>query len=514
MEQVTLQNIELMRMARSNGNAVTADSSGGSGGFMQIIDAMLGNIIDGENAGQLTDLLTADKSEENDGENDASVFSMLGELLQSGNGNISQDILQLLQTTVGVDGIDEIEIPNMIAKLQENNFFEAMGMDEEASDTLYALGNNTYNYFADQFGVVKNYINSVTETTENSVTVGTENSVTVGTEKNVTATGVNNADAENVIPVTTETASTTANVSAAEEASQPVQNGTIADIASLPETDAELLTGTLQERNTAKATNSLKSDLVNTEIPVTSVSYEKTADVSTIQPVVGIMVPNMVSQRVVKADVNSLEQLANEGNADSNPENESFDSQLSEMATTNANINIQPTNIELPKVQNLSNPLFNEFHLSEQITDGVKANLNLEKTEFTVKLNPESLGELTLKIVEESGKMVLDITAASENTAKLLNSDLAVLRESVGSMNLEIREVTVSAPENIEENNAQFDMTGQQFSEQQRAFANHQQQQSNKPYYAAQHGSYGVEEVVADYTGRVAAAVDGLDTYV
>jgi hypothetical protein len=108
--------------------------------------------------------------------------------------------------------------------------------------------------------------------------------------------------------------------------------------------------------------------------------------------------------------------------------------------------------------------------------------------------------------------MVLDITAASEKTARMLNGDIAALRESVGSMNIEVREVTVSAPEEIQENNAQFNMTNQQFSDRQRAFQN--QQQQDKPYYAASHSVYGAEMVTSDYAGRIKSAVDGLDTYV
>jgi hypothetical protein len=56
-------------------------------------------------------------------------------------------------------------------------------------------------------------------------------------------------------------------------------------------------------------------------------------------------------------------------------------------------------------------------------------------------------------------------------------------------------------------------MTNQQFSDRQRAFQN-QQQQDNKPYYAATHSVYGAETVTSDYAGRIKSAVDGLDTYV
>ena len=443
MEQVTLQAIKQMRLSRSGGKGVLGEESGNSDDFMQMIDAMIGNITDGESNVSLPDILFGDnqKSDEEVATDDTSLLSMLSELLQSGGGNLSQDILSLLKNVAGIESIDKVEIPNLISKLQENNFFEAMGMDEDAADTLYTMGNNAYNYIDAQTEAVRNYINSKLEETE-----ATQKPVVTGTMQ-------------------------TAEVSKTET--------------------AEII----------KATG---------EMPITSVTYEKTSEAQLVNPI-GVTVPNMVSQRVVKADLSALGQ--NNENAENNNEANDFNAQLSEIAIANVSSNAGVTEIELPKAETLSNPLFNEFNIAEQITDGVKANINLEKSEFTVKLNPEELGELTLKLIEENGKMVLDITAASEKTARMLNGDIAALRESVGSMNIEVREVTVSAPEEIQENNAQFNMTSQQFSDRQRAFQN-QQQQSEKPYYAVGHNVYGAEMVTADYSGRIKSAVDGLDTYV
>ena len=251
---------------------------------------------------------------------------------------------------------------------------------------------------------------------------------------------------------------------------------------------------------------------ITNEMPIVSASYQKTsASETVIQPSLGVSVPNMIQQKMIRTDVSQFSGESQNSNSQES-ENGDFNAQLSEIATANANANVITPNFELPKVQNLSNPLFDEFNISEQITDGVKANLNLEKSEFTLKLNPESLGEVTIKLAEEGGKMVVNITAATESTAKLLNSDLTALRDSLGSLNLEIREVTVEAPESIEESIAQFNMTSQQFSDRQRAFNN--QQQDDKPYYAHQNGVYVSEEITADYSSRVRTAVDGLDTYV
>ncbi len=448
MEQVTLQAIKLKQLSRSKGNGVTEEATGD--GFMNILDGMLSNLIDGDSA-DITDILSLGENENTESDTDASLLSMLAELLQSDNssGNLSQDILGFLQNIEGIEGIDDIKIPNMIAKLQENNFFEAMGMDEETADTLYTLGNNTYDYLDAQGEVVKNYINSKLEAKKADTSAG----------NTVIETGV--------------------------------MENKVSEI-----------------KATMKDVSEIK------EMPIVSASYQKTsASEQVLQPSLGVSVPNMIQQKMIRADMSQFSGEAENSNSQES-ENGGFEEQLSEIATANANANanVITPQVQLPKVQNLSNPLFDEFNISEQITDGVKANLNLEKNEFTVKLNPESLGEVTIKLVEEGGKMVVNITAATESTAKLLNSDLTALRDSLGSLNLEIREVTVEAPESIEESIAQFNMTSQQFSDRQRAFNN--QQQDDKPYYAHTDGAYVSEEITADYSGRVRTAVDGLDTYV
>lgn len=448
MEQVTLQAIKLKQLSRSKGNGVTEEATGD--GFMNVLDGMLSNLIDGDSA-DITDILNLGENENTESDTDASLLSMLAELLQSDNssGNLSQDILGFLQNIEGIEGIDDIKIPNMIAKLQENNFFEAMGMDEETADTLYTLGNNTYDYLDAQGEVVKNYINSKLEAKKADTSAG----------NTVIETGV--------------------------------MENKVSEI-----------------KATMKDVSEIK------EMPIVSASYQKTsASEQVLQPSLGVSVPNMIQQKMIRADMSQFSGEAENSNSQES-ENGGFEEQLSEIATANANANanVITPQVQLPKVQNLSNPLFDEFNISEQITDGVKANLNLEKNEFTVKLNPESLGEVTIKLVEEGGKMVVNITAATESTAKLLNSDLTALRDSLGSLNLEIREVTVEAPESIEESIAQFNMTSQQFSDRQRAFNN--QQQDDKPYYAHTDGAYVSEEITADYSGRVRTAVDGLDTYV
>ncbi len=57
-------------------------------------------------------------------------------------------------------------------------------------------------------------------------------------------------------------------------------------------------------------------------------------------------------------------------------------------------------------------------------------NLSAPK-EFTVKLNPEGLGEITVSLTETAGRLSLALTATSSETARLLNSEIAVLQSTL-----------------------------------------------------------------------------------
>jgi flagellar hook-length control protein FliK len=108
-----------------------------------------------------------------------------------------------------------------------------------------------------------------------------------------------------------------------------------------------------------------------------------------------------------------------------------------------------------------------EAPLADQLLDGVKQNLSLGKSTFVVKLNPAELGEITVRLVEEAGKTTLTLAAANAHTAKLLNHDLAALRDAVAPMNVEVREAVVATNETAGGTMQQFNLAGQQFAQQQ-----------------------------------------------
>ncbi len=107
--------------------------------------------------------------------------------------------------------------------------------------------------------------------------------------------------------------------------------------------------------------------------------------------------------------------------------------------------------------------LANAPALQDQIANGIKENLSLSKTEFTIKLHPESLGEITVKLIDEDGTKTLQIMTAAAKTAGLINDEINGLREALRPMNIEVKDTVVATSSSSESQLQQFDMSGQNF---------------------------------------------------
>ncbi len=76
-----------------------------------------------------------------------------------------------------------------------------------------------------------------------------------------------------------------------------------------------------------------------------------------------------------------------------------------------------------------------------QLNQGMQ---NLTQTnEFTVKLSPEGLGDITVSLTQTAGKMSLVLTATSAETARLLNSEMATLQSTLRTTQSEAEPIIV-----------------------------------------------------------------------
>ncbi|MDR0983984.1 MAG: flagellar hook-length control protein FliK [Ruminococcus sp.] len=117
---------------------------------------------------------------------------------------------------------------------------------------------------------------------------------------------------------------------------------------------------------------------------------------------------------------------------------------------------------EMPK------PIYQQVY--SEVSKNLSPNNLLGKEEFNIKLNPESLGEIAVKIVKDAGKMLVTLTASSETTAKILNAQLNQLQNQLKAYNAEVAQVvvqnqTVAKPEtaNNQAYQQQYDESAQQF---------------------------------------------------
>lgn len=144
------------------------------------------------------------------------------------------------------------------------------------------------------------------------------------------------------------------------------------------------------------------------------------------------------------------------------------------------------------------------YALSEQISTGISERLREGTSEFVIKLRPEKLGEITVKLVEKSGKMTLQIEAARPETAKLINNDLTALREAVKPMQVEVREAVSPAPDASQLGFHQFSMGGQQ------QFSNNQGFHQGQAVPSA----YELTPDIGESEVQVSLSNQGLDRYV
>ncbi|MEG2086572.1 MAG: flagellar hook-length control protein FliK [Angelakisella sp.] len=79
--------------------------------------------------------------------------------------------------------------------------------------------------------------------------------------------------------------------------------------------------------------------------------------------------------------------------------------------------------------------------LVAQVKTGIVSSLKQDKNEFTIKLKPEGMGEITVKMSETDGKITLSLTTTSQQTQTLLSGEIGNLREALKPYNANIQQI-------------------------------------------------------------------------
>ncbi len=141
-----------------------------------------------------------------------------------------------------------------------------------------------------------------------------------------------------------------------------------------------------------------------------------------------------------------------------------------------------------------------------QVKTGIKDNLDLGKNEFVVKLKPEGLGEITVKMLEAESKISLSIVTSSPQVAKLINGELAGLRETLRQYNADVHEV-------VSQTNA-FESAAQNGQFTQQDTTRQFQQFSQQNFQSTQMMSSEEEQLDETILAENVALESELDTYI
>lgn len=105
----------------------------------------------------------------------------------------------------------------------------------------------------------------------------------------------------------------------------------------------------------------------------------------------------------------------------------------------------------------------------QQVETGIRQHMKAGDSEFTLKLRPEGLGEIVVKLVEKQGKMSLSIITSTQQAQTALSSQIGALREALQPYEVQVTQVVSQQSLDFQQS-----MTQQQQRQQ-------QQQQQNQP---------------------------------
>jgi hypothetical protein len=154
--------------------------------------------------------------------------------------------------------------------------------------------------------------------------------------------------------------------------------------------------------------------------------------------------------------------------------------------------------------------------IDQQIQDGITENLLRGQKEFVIKLQPEGLGEITVKLLEKPGEAsVLSLVTSSAESAKLINDKLNTLQEAMRPLQVQVNMAAPDQTVEASQAGSQADNFQQSFLfDQNQSGAN--QQQGQRPHQSSGGKIFSLTDdgLLQEETIDALAAADGLDTYI
>ncbi|NBI77457.1 flagellar hook-length control protein FliK [Anaerotruncus colihominis] len=98
--------------------------------------------------------------------------------------------------------------------------------------------------------------------------------------------------------------------------------------------------------------------------------------------------------------------------------------------------------VNVQKVEHTPQP--ETRNILEQLETGIKENYAANRDEFVIKLKPDGLGEITVKLVQKENSIALSILASSPQVARLISNEVVALQNVLRPLQAEVTQISVA----------------------------------------------------------------------
>ena len=134
-----------------------------------------------------------------------------------------------------------------------------------------------------------------------------------------------------------------------------------------------------------------------------------------------------------------LKSFANEKSKVNNEEDKNIDESQVKVFTVKDLMTVDNKNVDVKDVKNTESLKTDKFEIINQFKESFLENISQKR--FTVRLKPEGLGEITVNMLNNEGKLSLSILASNQTVQRALEGNLANLQSSLKQYNAEITSI-------------------------------------------------------------------------
>lgn len=104
---------------------------------------------------------------------------------------------------------------------------------------------------------------------------------------------------------------------------------------------------------------------------------------------------------------------------------------------------VNSTNLDNAEISNPEQQPYDQYQIKEQIVDHARLQLNQHNSEMVIKLRPEHLGDVTLKVTVENGNVTATFHADQPEVRGIIESSLQQLKQELSNQGLKVDHVGV-----------------------------------------------------------------------